>query len=185
MSEASEEIAALVSRAALGDREAFRTLYARTSGKLFAVSLRILKDRPEAEDALQEVYVRIWRRASSFRPGETSAMSWLIAIARNHAIDRLRARAVPAADIDEAMEVADAAPGPEALAAGASEMARIAACMEELPAARARAVSAAYVDGYSYQELAERFGVPLNTMRTWLHRSLKSLKECLERQKHG
>lgn len=178
----SSDLADLLARVALGDRASFRTLYGRTSGKLFAVCLRILKDRSEAEDALQEVYVRVWRRSASFRRGQASPMTWLIAIARNHAIDRLRARIAPAGEIGEALELADPAPDPEANAVASGELARIAACMEELPAGRADAVGAAYMEGWSYQELAERFGVPLNTMRTWLHRSLKSLRECLERQ---
>lgn len=174
------EIAELVSRVALGDRAAFSVLYERTSGKLFAICLRILKDRAEAEDALQEVYVRIWRRAGGYRDGRYSAMSWLIAIARNHSIDRLRARQPLSDDIDAAGAIPDSAPNPEAAAVASSEMGRIESCLGELPPERAEAVMAAYVEGYSYGELAQRFAIPLNTMRTWLHRSLKSLRDCLK-----
>lgn len=175
------DIAGLVSRVALGDRAAFSVLYERTSGKLFAICLRILKDRAEAEDALQEVYVRIWRRAGGYRDGRYSAMSWLIAIARNHSIDRLRARQPVSEDIDAAETIADSAPSPEASAVASGEMGRIEACLGQLSPERAEAVMAAYVEGFSYAELAQRFAVPLNTMRTWLHRSLKSLRDCLER----
>jgi RNA polymerase sigma-70 factor, ECF subfamily len=174
-------LAALIARVALGDRAAFSDLYDRTSPKLFAVCLRIVRDRAEAEDALQDAFVRIWRRSSTWRAGETSPLGWLCAIARNCAVDRMRSRERPAADFDEALEIADPDPGPEASAMMAGELQRIELCLGELPDERAQAVRAAYVEGYSYQELAERFGVPINTMRTWLHRSLRALRACLER----
>ncbi len=177
----SNPIADLIGRVALGDRAAFGALYAATSAKLFGICLRILNDRAEAEDALQEIYVRVWRRASSFAAGGYSPISWLAAIARNHAIDRLRARRPDSVELDAAPAILDDEPGPEAAAMAASERRRIDACLDELPGARSDAVRGAYLDGHSYAELAERFEVPLNTMRTWLRRSLMTLKECLER----
>jgi RNA polymerase sigma-70 factor (ECF subfamily) len=178
---ASPEIDRLIAQTALQDRAAFRDLYGRTSAKLFGVCLRILKDRAEAEEALQEVYVKIWNRASTFAASDTSAMSWLIAVARNHAIDLIRARKPDAVDIEEVVDLADERKTPEGEAVNASEGRRISACLEELDGRHAEAVCSAYVEGYSYQELAERFEVPVNTMRTWLRRSLAKLKECLER----
>jgi RNA polymerase sigma-70 factor (ECF subfamily) len=175
----ADDIVALLGRCALRDRAAFRRLYERTSAKLFGVTLRILRDRAEAEEALQEVYVKIWQRADRYRPGAYSPISWLVAIARNHALDVLRARRPVAEDIDEALDVADGGPDPEEAAARASERARIESCLERLEADRAEAVRAAYLDGFSYEELAARFSVPLNTMRTWLRRSLIRLRECL------
>lgn len=171
----------LIARVALKDRRAFHALYGKTSAKLFGVCLRILRDRSEAEEALQEIYVKIWQRAGRFGPDHSAAMPWLYAIARNHAIDVLRARRPVSEDIDEAYDLADAAPDPEHVAVLSGEGRRIEACMEELDAERAKAVRSAYVEGLSYQELAERHDVPLNTMRTWLRRSLMRLRECLER----
>ena len=107
-------------------------------------------------------------------------MSWLIAIARNQSIDKLRARRAPALELDEAFEVQDDAPGPEAALMAGDEKSKIDHCLEQLPQDRAQAVRAAYVEGYSYLELATRFQLPLNTLRTWLRRSLLSLRECLE-----
>ncbi len=176
-----EEINELIARVALGDRDAFRRLYRATSAKLFGICLRILRDRGEAEDALQEVYVKIWQNAKSYATDRYSPMSWLIAIARNHAIDRIRAKRPAAADIDDAIDVSDGALDPEQAAVARSESHRIDNCLDELEEMRANAVRGAYLDGYSYLELAERHGVPLNTMRTWLRRSLIKLKECLER----
>lgn len=176
-----DEIAALIGRVALKDRSAFSSLYAATGPKLFGICLRILKDREEAEEALQEIYVKIWQRSNRFATGQASPMSWLAAITRNHSIDMLRARRPVSTDIDEAYDLADAGPDPERSAVIAGEGRRIEACMEELEGDRAQAVRSAYVEGLSYQELAERHGVPLNTMRTWLRRSLIKLRECLER----
>lgn len=178
---AAEEISGLISRVAMRDRAAFAALYDRTSAKLFGVCLRVLNDRAEAEDALQEVYVKVWRNAEKFSTSSYSPISWLVAVARNHAIDRIRARRPDAVEIEEAAEIADEAPNPERAALAASDRRRIDGCLDELEAARADAVRGAYMDGYSYQELAARHRVPINTMRTWLRRSLMKLKECLER----
>jgi len=175
-----QAISTLIAQVALGDRQAFDDLYVHTSARLFGVSLRLLKDRHEAEDALQEVYVRIWQRADRYATSDASAMSWLIAIARNHAIDRLRARKPASAPVDAAVDVADGRPTPEGDAVAGSERRRIDHCLQRLEEARSAAVRGAYLDGYSYQELADRFEVPLNTMRTWLRRSLLRLRECLE-----
>lgn len=174
-----DELSGLIARIALGDRVAFSALYSQTSAKLFGVTLRILKDRAQAEDTVQEVYVRIWRRAGSFRVGQASAMAWLVTIARNQAIDLIRARQPAALEYDDAPDVADSAPDPEARAVQSGESRRIEGCLGELEADKAAAVVAAYMEGLSYQELAEQYAVPLNTMRTWLRRSLIKLRECL------
>ncbi|WP_319937890.1 sigma-70 family RNA polymerase sigma factor [Alitabrizicola rongguiensis] len=178
-----DPLAPLLSRVADGDRAAFRALYAAASAKLFGVALRILGTRSEAEDALQEVFTRVWLNARRFDPAKGRGMTWLIAIARNHAIDRLRARpTTPVSQDDSVLElVADDRPGAEDRIVALGESRRIADCMGELEPDRAAAITGAYLNGQSYQELAERFGVPLNTMRTWLRRSLQRLKECMER----
>jgi RNA polymerase sigma-70 factor (ECF subfamily) len=175
------DISKLIMRVALRDRAAFDLLYRQTSAKLFGVCLRVLNDRTEAEEALQEVYVKIWTKADRFVASELSPISWLVAIARNHAIDRLRARRAETTGIEAANEMADPAPDPEAQAAVTTERRRVEACLEELDEARAAAVRGAYLNGDSYAELARRHNVPLNTMRTWLRRSLLKLRECLER----
>ncbi len=177
----NDEIARLIGRVALRDRAAFDCLYGRTSAKLFGIILRMLKDRPEAEDVLQEVYVKIWHNAAKFQDVGLNPVSWLIAIARNHAIDRIRARQPNAMPLDAAHEIADDAPDPEQEALASAQRHRIEECLGRLKPMRAAAIRGAYVEGYSYQELAARHRLPLNTLRTWLRRGLLSLKECLER----
>ena len=175
----SQDIADLIARCALRDRAAFRTLYERTSAKLFGVVLRILKDRSEAEEAIQEVYIKIWQRADRYVAGGYSPISWLVAVARNHSLDILRARRPVSADIDAGLEVPDSGPSPERAAEDSDERGRIEHCLGTLDPERADAVRGAYLDGYSYDELAAKYDVPLNTMRTWLRRSLLKLRECL------
>ena len=176
-----DPIAALIGQIAGGDRAAFRTLYSAASAKLFGVALRILNDRQEAEDALQEVMTRIWLNARRYDAGRARGMTWAIAIARNHSIDRLRARG-PKLDGDDALEfVQDKRPGVEAELSARGEARRIADCFNTLEPAKADAVRGAYLGGLSYEQLASRHDVPLNTMRSWLRRGLLSLKECLER----
>lgn len=176
-----QDITKLIVRTSMKDRAAFDVLYRQTSAKLFGVCLRVLNDRNEAEEALQEVFVKIWTKADRFAVSDLSPISWLVAVARNHAIDRLRARKMPAADIDTALDIADDRPDPEASAVAGGENERIYNCLDELEKDRAAAVRGAYLNGESYVELAQRHAVPLNTMRTWLRRSLMKLKECLER----
>lgn len=175
------EIEVLIARTALRDRSAFSSLYDATSAKLFGICLRVLNDRAEAEDALQDVYLRIWNKADSYAVTGHSPMTWLITVARNLAIDRLRARKADSGDTDALAEFADSRPNPEAEAIAASERRRIDTCLQELDADRAGAIKGAYLDGESYQNLSDRYSVPLNTMRTWLRRSLIALKECLSR----
>lgn len=168
-------------RTGLGDRQAFDALYAATSAKLFGVCLRILNNRAEAEEALQEAYIRVWQRADRFVANGYSPMTWLITLTRNLAIDRLRARKAPTEDISDRGDIADNGPTPEQAAEAASERAMIDRCLDELDDPKAGAVRGAYLLGETYEDLAARYAVPVNTMRTWLRRSLLKLRECLTR----
>lgn len=176
-----DPVAELIGRVAAQDRAAFRALYAATSAKLMGTLLRILGNRGEAEDALQEVYTRVWLRAARFDAARGRGMTWLIAIARNHAIDRLRQKGdVQGADEDAVDALPDDSPSAERRLIAKGEAGRLADCFATLEPDRADAVRGAYLGGLSYQDLASRYGVPLNTMRTWLRRSLLKLRECLD-----
>jgi RNA polymerase sigma-70 factor (ECF subfamily) len=175
-------IAGALARIPGGDRTALQTVYRLTSAKLFGVCLRILGERADAEDVLQEVFVTVWRKAADFDAVRASPMTWLIAIARNRAIDRLRAtrnsrRMQP---IDAADTVADAAPIADSTLESAQENARLHGCLGELAAHERAALRGAFFDGNTYEELAARMAVPLGTMKSWIRRAMIKLKACLE-----
>ena len=172
------EVEELIEQISLGSRQAFSTLYDLTSAKLFAVALRVLANKAEAEDVLQESFIKIWQSAGKYAANGLSPMTWLITITRNTAIDRVRARR-QTVDIAERHDLVDKSPTPEAEAVLAGERRRLDDCLGQLDEDRAAAVKGAYIEGWSYDELARRYDVPLNTMRTWLRRSLMSLKACL------
>ena len=170
-----------LARIPAGDRTALQTVYRLTSAKLFAVCFRILGEQTEAEDVLQEVYLTVWRKAAEFDAARASPMTWLIAIARNRAIDRLRAthtsrRMEP---IDQAMELADGAPAADSALEGAQESVRLHECLGGLADHEHNALRAAFFDGNTYEELAERMKVPLGTMKSWIRRAMIKLKACL------
>lgn len=174
----------MIARVALGDREAFDALYDATSSKLHAVCLSVLKDRPEAEETLQDVYIKVWQNASRYASNGLSPMTWLITIARNRAIDRLRARRArptdPAHVLDDVSDrIASDDPGPETVTIRAQERRMLDECLALLADQQAGAVRAVYLEGATYADLAAREGKPINTVRSWLRRSLLRLKDCV------
>lgn len=181
MREARHELTRALARTARGERGGLQTAYRLTSAKLFGVCLRILHERAEAEDALQEVYLTVWQKAADFDPARASPMTWLITIARNKAIDRLRSRG-PASrmePIDAATEIADTAPLAEASLAEGETSARLRQCLGTLATHEQNALRGAFFDGNTYEELATRMNVPLGTMKSWIRRALQKLKLCL------
>jgi RNA polymerase sigma factor (sigma-70 family) len=180
---ARKQLAAALARTASGDRQALKLLYRDTSAKLFAVCHRILQDKGEAEDVLQEVYIAVWQRAGGFDPNRASPISWLVAIARNRSIDRLRSRGVRTRQrsIDEASEVSDSALSALAQLEISQEHRRLMHCLDELEPAHAGAIRSAFFEGATYEELARRLNIPLGTMKSWIRRGLLRLRQCLER----
>ena len=179
--ETRDDIETLISRIALGDQKAFLKLYDATSGKLLAVCLRVLNERAAAEDAMHEIYVKVWKNADRYRVTGHSPMTWLITIARNTAIDRLRARTDDRDIADYDARIAAPGPSPEHSAVAASEAELIVGCLDELDKDRRAAITGAYLEGKSYKDLSDQFDVPLNTMRTWLRHGLAALRECMSR----
>lgn len=175
-------IVAALAQAAAGDRAALQTVYRLTSSKLFGVALRILGERSEAEDVLQEVYLTVWQKASVFDPTRASPMAWLIAMTRNRAIDRLRAagRSRRMETIETAVEIADPAPGADRALEEGENHAKLHVCLGALAERERTALRAAFFDGNTYEELAARIGVPLGTMKSTIRRAMIKLKACLE-----
>lgn len=189
-SDKSRELGDLLARTGLGDRSAFAELYRRTSAHLFAVVLRINRDRSQAEDVLQEAYVNVWRAAGAFDAAKSQPLTWLTSIARNRAIDSLRRQqAQPqvyfasAEDEDEDVYdlLADHAPGPLELLNQASDARALGDCMDALAAKQRQSVALAFYDGLSHAEVADQLRQPLGTVKSWVRRGLMSLKACLER----
>ena len=175
------ELARLLDQVAGHDQASLRSLYERTSAKLYGICLRLLPDEAEAQDVLQEVYMCVWRGAASFDASRASPITWLATIARNRSIDRLRARRAPAEDLEAASEVPDDRPSSLEVLETAEDASRLRRCLDELESRARNAIRSAFFEGASYPELARREGVPLPTMKSWIRRGLISLRGCLER----
>jgi len=175
-----ESIEALLARVARRDRDAFAELYDRTAPKLFALVLRICRDRGLAEDALQEVYVDVWRKAGKFRAERGSAAAWLAVVARNRAIDALRRSAKPGAPGTEDPEsFIERLPDPARLSDTDAALLTLLECLARLEERTRDMILLAYYEGWTREELAERAGAPVNTVKTWLRRGLASLRDCI------
>jgi RNA polymerase sigma factor (sigma-70 family) len=176
-----DELNRLLVQTGRHDQKAFAELYKRTSSKLFGVCLRMLRDRGEAEEVLQETYATVWRRAASFDSAKASAITWLITLSRNKAIDRLRQHREELLDdpsrLDEAV---DEQPTPAADAEASQEYRRLQHCLDELEPQQRDSVREAFFTGATYNELATRCMVPLGTMKSWIRRSLMQLRTCLD-----
>ena len=180
----ADALAALLAKVAQGDRAALAALYRATSAKLLGVSLRILRDRSESEDVLQEVYITVWRRAGSFDASRgVSPITWLATIARNRAIDRVRARGPQLArSAPEAAgaAIADAGPLADVRVERDQQADRLHRCLSELEPRTAGAIRTAFFEGVAYEALAQRLGEPVGTVKSWIRRGLLRLRGCLD-----
>lgn len=176
-----ETLEQLLARTALHDRVAFASLYQRTSPRLFGLCLRMLRERSEAEEVLQEAFISVWRRAHGYNPNLAGASTWLTTLVRNRAIDRLRQqRAQAGADPLDLEHLPDELPGPGAHAESSEDHRRLSRCLEQLDSKSREAVREAFFGGATYKELAMRAQVPLATMKSWIRRALMQLRACLE-----
>ena len=179
---ARERLRAAMVRLANGDSAALEEIYDATRVKLFGICFRILGDRKEAEDALQDVYVNLWQRADRYDPERASPISWLATFARNRAVDRLRTGKVRggAVPVEEANPLPDEAPLADALLVDAQQSAQIHTCISKLDDNTRQHIRSAFFDGHTYAQLAEAADVPLGTMKSWIRRGLQKLRVCLE-----
>ena len=177
-------LAAALSRVAEGDRPAFAEVYLRTSAKLFGICLRISGSRSEAEEAMQEAYIKVWQKAAAFDPGLSSPITWLAVVARNKAIDRLRARGRSASEPlgKEALALVDTSPSASDAAEAREESRLIAQLMSQLDDRQESAIRRAFFGGATYEELAFRDGVPLGTVKSRVKRGLARLKSAYHTQ---
>ena len=174
------ELVWLMAAVAKGDEAAFDKLYAATRAKLYGVVLRILKRKDLADEVIQETYVKIWTSAGQFNPAMASPITWMVAIARNRAIDLVRKKTdTSLEDVPEAMEVAAETVDPLAARELNEELKRLLGCVGRLDGERRKLVLLAYYDGFSREQLAQQLGKPVNTIKTWLRRRLLEIRECL------
>jgi len=176
-----EALSRLLVQVAKGDEHAFAELYRCASAHLFGVCLRMLRDRGEAEEVLQDAWTTAWRRAASFDASKASAITWLVALTRNKAIDRLRQRRERPMDDPSMLDfLVDPEPTPAADAQASQDYQRLHACLEQLEPRQRRSVREAFFSGATYNDLAVRCQVPLGTMKSWIRRSLMQLRTCLD-----
>ncbi len=168
-------------RVAQGDRQAFEDVYHRTAPKLFGLCLRVIGNRAQAEDVLQEVYCAVWRKAALFDGDRGSAVTWLITITRNLAIDTHRksgsATLVP---IEAVIMVADAAPSACATIERDDELYRVQRCLDHLGARDVAALQRTFFEGATYAELAQAASIPVGTMKSRIRRALLRLRDGLK-----
>jgi RNA polymerase sigma-70 factor (ECF subfamily) len=174
------ELVWLMAAVAKGDRAAFERLYAATRAKLYGVALRILRRSDLADEVIQETYLKIWQNAGTFDPKVATPITWMVAIARNRALDVVRKKGEASIEEEtQAMEAASDEPSPLARHEMTDELRRLLACLGDLEEERRRLVLLAYYGGWSREQLAVKFEAPANTIKTWLRRSLMEIRECL------
>ena len=177
---AGDRLTELLIRIAARDAAAFAALYKQTNAKLYGVVARILTRGDVAADVLQEAYVRIWEKAGEFDPLKGSPLAWMATIARNRALDEVRrVRPVSLEDQPQGFEPAAEEIDPLAARERSEGLAALVDCLKALDEEKRAIVLLAYYRGVSREALAKRFGRPVPTIKTWLHRSLAQLRDCL------
>jgi RNA polymerase sigma-70 factor (ECF subfamily) len=171
-----EELFFLLKKIAAGNQPAFNQLYKITSGQLFAVALKMLKNRDSAEEALQEAYVSIWYKADYYKEGQGTVLTWMVSIIRYRALDMLRSQKVKKEDdlSDDILSKLDATKATES-----GYDIKIEGCMKELDQHQRQAIHLAYFNGLSHSEVVEHLDHPLGTIKSWIRRGLTSLQRCL------
>lgn len=170
-----EELSRLLSAVAAGDRASLGRLYRAVGPVLFAVGLKLLRRRDQAEEVLHDAFVRIWQKAHLYDPDRGTPLPWLVTLMRRCALDRLRAeRSTPEpVDLDELDPLLEATPGP-----GTDRDLR--RCLGRLNDGARRAIVLAYIHGLTHDEIATALQSPLGTVKSWIRRGLAQLKVCLE-----
>ncbi|HWW82777.1 MAG TPA: sigma-70 family RNA polymerase sigma factor [Vicinamibacterales bacterium] len=168
----------LLDRIVARDQGAVAELYDRHSRLLFSLVLRILRDRSEAEEILQEVFVLVWTRAETYNVSLGSPAGWLVRIARNRAIDRLRSNAVRLRAVEEA-PIPQAEMSPESRATLGERQRAVIAALDVLPPEQRVLIEHAYYLGLTQSELAGRFNLPLGTVKTRIRTGMQTLRQRL------
>ncbi len=170
---------ALLNRVVARDESAIGELYDRHSRLLYGLILRILRDRGEAEEVLQEVFLQVWTRAETYKAELGAPAAWLVRIARNRSIDRFRANSVRSRTV-EATPLPPPVETPETRAAMSEQQRAVKRALQALPPEQRQLIEEAYFSGLTQSELAERFGLPLGTVKTRVRTGLMTLRRELQ-----
>ena len=174
----------LLRQVALGGAAAMRDVYARCAARAFAIAIRLLPTRADAEEVLQETFLEVWRRAREFDPERGGMETWVTTIARTRAIDRLRSLGTVSRMVEGVSQqpppVSATPPSPDDAASAAQEQARVRAALEQLPPEQREVVLLGYFDGLSQSEIARKTGQPLGTVKTRARLALEKLAVLLE-----
>lgn len=182
-----QRLTELLQATAKGDERAFSELYRESSSHLYGLLLRMLQRRDWAEEALQDCFIKIWQKAETYERDKGAPLTWLMTVARYRALDILRMKR-PEVEMPEnedgseslSIAFADETQDPQARAEEGQGIARMRACLRDLPREQREAVLLAYYEGYTHQELAVMMRAPLGTVKSWVRRGLARLRECLE-----
>jgi RNA polymerase sigma-70 factor (ECF subfamily) len=178
--DATAALIELLTATAHGDRAAFSKLYAATSAKLYGTALRILRRRDLADDVVQEAYVRVWNHAARFDPERGSPITWMATIVRHLAIDLARRNRVAQSGSEaELLAIPSHQPDPFDELAMTERHQRVRQALGKLDPIKRRLIIAAYLHGESREQLAERFGAPVNTIKTWLRRAILEMRAAI------
>lgn len=176
---AAEDLGSLIPRVAAGDRAAFRRVYDTHASRMYAVALRITRQGPLASDAVHDAFLQLWRNAGQFDALRGNPEAWLLSLVRYRALDITRRRVREVSD-EDMPETIDDDPDPLQRLTAARDAAALHACLGQLETERRRLLAMAFIDGLSHSEVAERVKMPLGTVKSWIRRSLQSLRLCLE-----
>jgi RNA polymerase sigma factor (sigma-70 family) len=169
-----------LSLCAKGDRLALRAIYDSEAPRMLGVATRLLRRRALAEEAVHDTFMQIWQKAGSFDASRGNGRSWIYAVLRNRALNILRGEArTDLVEDFEPMGLASGEEDAESVMLRLSDAGSLRRCLETLEPARRQAITLAYIHGLSHGELAGRLGVPLGTIKSWIRRSLVSLRECM------
>ena len=171
----------LLESVARRDQAAFRSLYDLAAPKLLGIALRILRRRDIAEDVVQDVFVKLWTGKAVFDPVLGSGFAFLATIARNRALDIARRRVEVGGEAADMEDMVDLSPSPEAVASDRAEFRALLLCLAGLADGPRNAIMAAYLDGATGEEIARKLAAPAGTVKSWIHRGLAALRECLGR----
>lgn len=179
-----EELTRWLAATATGNQGAFKNLYDATSPQLYALLLRILRSPDNAQDVLQDAYVKIWQKADSYAPERGAPLTWLLSIARYTALDRLRKKrpevTLPNDPDLEARLLEDyKGQNPADENEELQTLGAVQTCLNTLQPNQRNSVLLAYYEGLTHDELSVRLGAPLGTVKSWVRRGLTRLRECL------